>query len=229
MTSIAWCVTAYESVDPYATAGFLHQALGFGRLNYDVEPFIGVGLECAEACNAIIEDMEYCERERGSRFTHVLWMDDDIIVQPEDLAHWPGLIDENHRAVFGLGFFRVHPYRPGIWRYGDDKTVSAGQRIKYFMDYPEDAMVQVSCAGLCAALFDRTVLDLLEKPYFRWVEGGYNRPACTPDAYLCGRLTDAGVALWCHTGIKLKHVGPPVLVDEALAQKHKDQWPEGEA
>ncbi len=227
MISVAWCTTCYEAVDVFSAASFLHESLAMGRLGWDVEPFVGHNMECAEACNAIMEDVERREQERGERFTHVLWMDDDIIVRPEDLERWPALLDEEHRVVFGLGFFRTHPYRPGIWKFAQDPSILAGQRMKYFCDYPEDAMVQVCCAGLCAALIDRTVFDLIDKPYFRWIEGGYKKPACTPDAYLCGVLMEANVDLWCHTGIKLKHVGMPRLVDEEYAIKFRDQWPEG--
>ena len=226
MKSIAWCITAYEYVDPYAAAGFLQSALALSRLGYDVEPFVQTGMSCEAACNEIMERVERRERERGSRFTHIFWMDDDVIVKPDEFERWIPMVDGRHRAMFGLAFYRVEPHQPGIWRHVADTTLSTGARMEHFVDYPENELVQVSCAGLCAAIFDRSVFNIISKPYFQWVEGGYARSGCTPDAFLCGKLSSAGVTLWCHTGIQLKHVGVPQLIDSEIARPHKERWAE---
>ncbi|HUU82295.1 MAG TPA: hypothetical protein VM243_02215 [Phycisphaerae bacterium] len=228
MTSLAWCTTCYSNADAFSTAGFFHMALALGRLGIDAEPFVRTDMECGDACNAIMEDVAAREAERGSRFTHVLWMDDDVIVKPDDLGRWLDMVDAEHRAVYSLAFFRTDPYRPSIWLFQDDAREQAGKRIAFHLYYPKNELIPIACAGLCAALFDRTVFDEIPKPYFRWVEGGYMVKACTPDAFLCGQLNTAGIQLWCHTGLETKHVGMPLLVDEATAIGCRERWGDGQ-
>lgn len=225
---IALCLTCFERMDPYAESAFLDLAIQFGRTaGIEMVPFVRYGLSCADACNALMDDVDQAEKQAGYRFDRIFWMDDDICLYPEDLAKLLASVDAEHSGVFALAFYRRPPYQASMWRYElSQKFEGLRQwaKLEFITEYPPDTLVPVHCAGLCAAVFDRAVFDKITKPYFAWIEGGVNSPACTPDGFLCAKLRLAGVPLHCHTGVRTKHIGAPELVDEALAVQHRSEW-----
>ena len=229
MTRIAFCLTCYEQVDPWSERGFLDLAIAFGRMHKDIEvvPFVRDGLPCADACNLLMDDVAEYERAQDWRFDRVFWMDDDVVLTTEDLPKLLAAVDTEHPAVFALAFLRTAPHRAAIWRYAPTPTAEGmvGRAVlEYVSEYPADSLIPIHCAGLCAALLDRAVFDKLEQPYFAWLEGGYQRSPCTPDGYLCAKLVGASVPLFCHTGVRTKHIGLPQIVDEAFAMRHREGW-----
>lgn len=229
MTRVALCVTCFEAVDPWSERGLFDLSVAFGRLSSNVEmvPFVRSGERLTDACNDLMADVEAHEKANGWRFDRVLWMDDDVCLITEDLPKLLRSVDDAHPVVFSLAFFRMKPYRVSMWRYALGPKVDGMRQkaeLEFVANYPSDVLVPVHCAGLCAALFDRRVFDRVPKPYFAWVLDGYGQSPCTPDGYLCAKLVGAGVPLFCHTGVRTRHVGFPEIVDEALALRHKKEW-----
>lgn len=222
---VAICMASYSGCAPEILTQLISVSFALGRrTDWEVMPFIIGRRRCEVACNTAIDLMERAEEQfpKDERFTHVLWFDDDVALSPNSTIRLVESIDEQHPAVFALAFFRQHPYRPSIWKYrqwqGQDCT------LEQIYDYPEDELIRVSAAGLCAAAFDRDVFLALDKPYFEWKMGGLNRRAATPDGWLCMQLLKQEIPVYCHTGIKTKHLGFPEVVDEELALKYKDKW-----
>jgi len=229
MTRIAFCLTCFERIDPHSEGAFLALAIAFGRMSPDVEvtPFVRHGMACADACNQLMEDVAECETASGQQFDRVFWMDDDVCLYTEDLGKLLDSVDAKHPAVFSLCFYRTRPYLPSMWRYEMTpklEGITPHTKSKRILNWPADTLVPVHGAGLCAAVFDRKVFDAIPKPYFAWIEGGYKRQACTPDGFLCARLNRVGIPIYCHTGVRTRHVGFPEMVDEPLAVQYKEEW-----
>jgi len=229
MTRIALALTCFERMDPHSEAGFLALAISLGRLSPEVEttPFVRHGMTCADACNQIMEDVEGRELATGQRFDRVLWMDDDVSLQSEDIQKLLTSVDTEHPVVFALAFYRTRPYLPSMWTY-TRSTLADGVlspcKTTRILTWPKDTLVLVHGAGLCVALLDRNVFDTISKPYFTWIEGGYKRTPCTPDGFLCAKLNKAGIPIYCHTGVRTRHVGFPEMVDEELATTFRNEW-----
>ena len=161
------------------------------------------------------------------RFTHVLWVDDDVVIDGDVAQRLLDCIDDDHPVVAALAFERAGQFKPAIWealRFG-----AYFVSVKQILDYPADRMIPIAASGLCCVAFDREVFDVLKKPYFDWIQPGYKRASCTPDGFLYAQFEDQCIPCYCHTGIKVGHVGSPVVVDEEYAHRHKHLWGEAEA
>lgn len=217
---VALCMACYKGCEPPVLLGLVRMAFALGRRTQDqFKPLIAMRKRGELAANAALAQMEEAEERDGFRFTHVIWIDDDVIVDPDGICRLLGLVDDDHPVVAALAFERQRPYHPAIWR----KTNTWGSEyhsMEQIIEYPEDDWVPIIASGLCCVAFDREVFDAIKKPYFDWVQPGYQRRDCTPDGYLFDQFDDAHIPCFCHTGVKVGHMTYPLSVDEKYARRH---------
>ena len=220
---IALWTSMYKGIDPEVVSGLVQAAFALGRRTNDCFAFIPAIRKRAElAANEAAKLMEHAESETGERFTHVVWMDDDIQIEPDTIIRLLDCIDDDHPVVFALAFERDGQHKPAIWR--SIKWNGKHQNIEQIFEYPPDELIRVHAAGLCCAAWDREVLTALKKPYFTWQLPGYGRSSVTPDGFFCGRLHAKGIPVFCHTGIKVGHMTYPLAITERVAMEYKDRW-----
>lgn len=222
---IALCMATYGGPAPETYIASMRMIYAFARRkDWEFAPFIAHRMQCHVGCNASLHFMEQAEEalEADQGFTHVLWLDDDVSLTPENAIRLIEAVDRDHPAVFSLCFYRQWPHRPSIYAYKEWNGVQT--ELEPLHDYPENELARINAAGLCAAAFDRDIFRHIKKPYFDWFEGGYKRPAMTPDGFLCYRMLEAGIPIHVHTGIDCTHMGHPVAVDEAYAVRHREHW-----
>lgn len=222
---VAFCMASYKGCEAEMVQSHVRMSFAFGRrTNWEFMPFFVSRMRCDVACNRAIGLMNEVEAllPKEQHFTHILWMDDDVALSPNEAIRLVNLVDDEHPAVFALAFYRNKPYIPSLYKYieWDGSPVT----LEHLIEYPENDFLRVSAAGLCAAAFDRDLFRQLKTPYFRWIEGGFKQPSCTPDGWLCHQFLQLGIPVYCHTGIKAKHLGFAEIVDEELALKHKEGW-----
>ncbi len=220
---VALCAAMYKGIEPEVANGLLSMAFTLGRHTKDViKPFIAVRKRAELAANWALGQMEKDERINGHRFTHVIWMDDDIVVEGKSILKLLDSIDDEHPVVFALAFERDGLHKPGIWR---SKTFGGRHvNVEQIFDYPPNELMPIHAAGLCCAAWDREVLTAIKKPYFDWQQAGYGRSSHTPDGYFCNKLRDKDIPIFCHTGVKVGHMSYPVEITETVALRFKPGW-----
>ncbi len=204
--------------------GFIRASFRLGRETTDkFAPFLAMRRRGELAANECLSRMEVTEAETGERFTHVLWVDDDVVIDGEVVTALLDAVDDEHPVVAALAFERHCEMKPAIWAgvwFGVHLTA-----IKQILEYPADTMIPITASGLCCVAFDRDVFDMLHKPYFDWIQKGHTeRLPCTPDGWIFGQFDDQKIPCFCHTGIKVGHMGHPQVVDEAYALARKGKW-----
>ena len=221
--NIAICMASFKGCEIEVLMGFSQAAFRLGRDTEDRFAFFPAVRQRAErAANLSLQHMEDEEEKLGIKFSHIIWIDDDVVVNGDAILKLLDSIDSEHRVVASLSFERNGAYRPAIWKA--HKWGGEAITIEQIFDYPEDDLIEIEASGLCCVAFDRTVFDEIKKPYFDWILKGYKQRGCSPDIYLFMKLNEAGIKCFCHTGIKVGHMSFPYIVDEAFALKHKDQW-----
>jgi len=217
---------SYKGSEPVVEDTWFRAIFQLGRVtDWECKLFSVARRTAQVACNHCLEWVEKDEKENGHRFTHVIYMDDDVTVDGDTFIKLVNAVDIVHPAVFALAFFRTAPFRPAIFEGiredgGKGRTIS----FKSIVDYPENDWIQVDASGLCAAAFDREVFAMIDKPYFDWGMEGKNAEQYTPDGFLCNKLAEKGIRLYCHTGIRVGHLGVPYIINEAQALPFKEQW-----
>ncbi len=220
---IALCMAIYKGMEPEVGMGLTDMAFALGRHTTDeFALFPAIRKRSELAANYALDQMEHCEKDKGIRFTHVIWMDDDIVVGGNGIRKLLASIDDDHPVVFSLAFERDGQHKPGIWKSLD--LDGEHINVEQIFDYPEDELIPVYAGGLCCAAWDREVLTAIKKPYFDWLQPGFQRNSHTPDGYFCGRLHDAGIPVHCHTGVKVGHMSYPYIVDETIAETFRPKW-----
>lgn len=223
---VALCMASYKGSDVPVMRGLIRMAFALGRRTDDeFSPFIASRQRAEVAANRSLALMEAAERNHDVRFTHVLWMDDDIVVEPDAIIRLLDLVDNSHPVVAALAFDRNPPYAPAIWKKVH-QWGNAYHSLTQILDYPQDDWVPIIASGLCCVAFDREVFEAIKKPYFDWIQEGYDRNDHTPDGHLFGQFEDHHIPCFCHTGVKVGHMSHPVIVDEAYAKSHGD-WEAG--
>lgn len=135
----------------------------------------------------------------GEKFTHVLWLDDDHVFDP-DLACV--LASHEKDMVSALYYGRSEPYLPVV--YVKD---TSDDKYKYFpLVIAPDALFECDAAGFGAMLMKREVLEKVPKPWFTidW--------KCGEDIAFCTHAREHGVKIFCDGRYKLGHIGTPPII-----------------
>jgi hypothetical protein len=139
----------------------------------------------------------------GKKFTHILWMDDDHVFNP-DLACV--LARHDREMVSALYYARIGKTLPVV--YVKDET---GDDYKHFpLVQAPNCLFECDAVGFGAMLMRRDVLDRVPQPWFTidWRAG--------EDIAFCVHAKRHGVKIWCDGQYKLGHIGVPKVVG------HKD-------
>lgn len=143
----------------------------------------------------------------GERFTHILWLDDDHVFNP-DLAVYlarHGDLD----VVSALYFGRAGQHLPVV--YVKDNNPDPYKHYP-LVEVPPN-LCEVDAVGFGACLMRRDVLDRVPAPYFRFNE-------CGEDIYFCVHAKQNGVRVWCDGSYMLGHIGDPGIVTHATYQQY---------
>lgn len=163
----------------------------------------------------------------GEKFTHLLWLDDDILFNPDlacRLASYSGPEFERERPrsfdmVSALYFGRKDKPLPLVFVRNREKP----EEDKYYhhqMAAIPDALFEVDAVGFGALLMRRDVLDRVPEPWFTidWQAG--------EDIAFCVKAKEHGIKIWCDGGYSVGHIGDPRVIDrgdfEAYMAQNED-------
>jgi hypothetical protein len=154
------------------------------------------------------------DENTGEKYTHVLWLDDDHVFNPDLLCYLARNGDKD--VVSALYFGRTQPLPVAYVKdYNEDK-------YKHFpLIWPPSQLCEVDAIGFGACLMRRDVLDRVPEPYFRFNE-------CGEDIYFCVHAKEKGVKIWLDGSYQLGHIGDPHIVIredyERYVKEHEKEW-----
>jgi hypothetical protein len=134
----------------------------------------------------------------GEKFTHVLWLDDDHVFNPDLAVYLAALGDLD--MVSALYYGRADQHLPVVYVKGND---TEDEYKHYPLVMVPDALVEVDAVGFGALLMRRDVLDTVPEPYFTI---DYR---AGEDIAFCRHAKKCGVKIWLDGRYKLGHIGPP--------------------
>lgn len=151
--------------------------------------------------------LEHVSGYTGQRYTHILWLDDDHVFNP-DLALYLARHSDLD-VVSALYFGRVGRQLPVVYVKDDlpDKYTH------YQMLEVPPRLCQVDAIGMGACLMRMDVLDRVPYPWFRFVEGAGE------DVTFCVHAKERGVEIYCDGAYQIGHLGEPQIVTQETSQR----------
>lgn len=179
-----------------------------------------------------IASMMMTEKVQGRKADWFFWLDDDVLVQPDVYSRLRAVADAQDRPfVAAVGIDRFPPFRVAAWsQFMAGEVVSRKQWIvpdgpcnswKYElagneMWMPIEGVHEVSCTGLCAAIFHRSLFDRVPQPWFAATPGTADEKGVehrlNPDAWWCQKLNEAGIKAYVDASTAVVHIGDKIPV-----------------
>lgn len=139
-------------------------------------------------------------------FDRVLWLDSDIIFEPDLMVRLANHLDNGLEYVSGLYFKRQYPTEPVCFK-NVVQTQEGNEiitKVSAYHDYPKDQLFEVDATGFGAVMM---TTDLIKK-----VTDKYGLPfspqlGLGEDMSFCWRAKQLGSHLYCDSSIKLMHIG----------------------
>ena len=146
-------------------------------------------------------------------FDRVLWLDSDILFEPDLMIRMANHLDNGIEYISGLYFKRQYPTEPVCFE-SVVQTQNDGEiitEINVYKNYPKDQLFEVDATGFGAVMM---TVDLLKK-----VEDKYGllfspQLGLGEDMSFCWRAKQIGAKLYCDSSIKLKHIGSIAYSEE---------------
>jgi len=137
----------------------------------------------------------------------------------------------HHEAVDRLAYFkkpfvtakafkRVPPYQPCFYTkvdIGEDGKPA----LQVPIQYQNNTLLEIEGAGMACAYISREVFDKVKGPYFDPM------PGLGEDLTFCYKLKEAGIPMYCDTGMQFGHVGPTEFGEEHFVNYIRQKEAEG--
>ena len=153
-----------------------------------------------------------------NNFDRVLWLDSDIVFEPNLMTKLALDLDNGIEYISGLYFKRQYPTEPVVF-----KTIAQTQdgkelvtKASVYNDYPKNQVFEVDATGFGAVMME---VNLLKK-----VKEKYGLPfsphlGLGEDMSFCWRAKQIGNKLYCDSSIKLKHLGSVAFTENTYLEQ----------
>jgi len=147
----------------------------------------------------------------GEKFTHIMWLDDDQLFNPDMLVYLARHGDKD--CVSALYFGRTGRHLPVA--YVKD---SSADKYKHFplIEVPT-ALCEVDAVGFGAMLMRRDLLDRLEEPWFT-----FNNNA-GEDINFCVHAKEQGARIFLDGSYRIGHLGEIGVVTETTYLQYLEE------
>ena len=156
-------------------------------------------------------------------FDRILWLDSDMVFEPDLMIKLQARLDEGHRFVSGLYFKRRTPVEPVIYKEcgsyeKDGETIPLA--VSY-TDYPENDVFQIAACGFGCVLMETSLVKQVAETFglpFSPILG------FGEDLSFCCKVGQLGESMYCDSSVKLGHVGYKVYDESDFFLKGVKQW-----
>ena len=162
------------------------------------------------------------EKAINEGFERVLWLDSDMIFEPDTQERLHARLDEGYDFVTGLYITRKRPYKPTIFKELAVHEVDGKYypEAVYYLDYPYESFFEIAGCGLGCCMM---TVDLLKKiqekvglPFSPVLGFG-------EDLSFNLRCMDQGVKMYCDSSIKAAHIGYTNITEETYFWERSNQ------
>lgn len=149
-------------------------------------------------------------------FTHVLFIDDDMIF-PDDAAI--KMLEHDVDICTGVAFQRGEPHAPCMFLASPDKEV-------YPVPYIKQGLMEIDACGGYFLLINIESIKNMEAPYFKW--GDFDLGYCTKyggvgeDIYFGLKAKISGARVWVDSDIDITHIGETKKINIAYYEEYRD-------
>lgn len=147
-------------------------------------------------------------------FDRVLWLDSDMVFEPDLFMRLSARIDEGRDFVTGLYFTRKGELKPVIYSFCGFRENEEGVKIPTadsYRDYPRDSIFEIQAAGFGGCMMDtkllRDIMQVYGCPFSPLIGFG-------EDLSFCKRAVSLGKKLYCDSSIKLGHIALKTITEE---------------
>ena len=158
-----------------------------------------------------------------SEADYVLWLDSDMVFQPDLYEELLSVIDDNHPMVCGLYFSRKEPIIPVIYSSLEPRKTESGGFIPEcvpYEDYPEEAVFNVAGCGFGAVLMKtqliREIAETYGPPFFP--TEGYGE-----DLTFCRYVGKLGYRIRCNSHAKAGHIANAIVNEAVYKSRRKEK------
>ena len=179
------------------------------------------GTELAVSCSSLVYDARngLAKKALDEGFDRVLWLDSDMLFEPQLLTQLSAEIDLGLEFVSALYFTRKTPVRPCVYKVLDLVENEKGDGVPTatpYLDYPE-GLFEIAGCGFGAVMM---TTDLIRRcgplPFFPM--NGFGE-----DYTFCLKAMEAGAELWCDGSIVAGHLGTTCFnQDSPYLEKQKE-------
>lgn len=155
-------------------------------------------------------------------FDYMLFIDSDMVFQPDLLDRLMADIKGGKEFVCGLAFKRRLPTSPVILKecnWEVSKEEGFKHHVEYFNDYPKDSLFQIAGCGFgCVLIKVSMILDMAQ--YFG-MSPFTPLPGLGEDYSFCWRAAQIGKKMWCDSSVKLGHMGQKMYTEEDFLKQQE--------
>jgi len=145
----------------------------------------------------------------GKKFTHLLWLDDDHVFNP-DLACWLAQYHERD-MVSALYYMRAGEPFPVVYTRQDADKEDVYRHNPIVI--PPNVLFECDAVGFGALMMRRDVLDRVPEPWFTFQDAG-------EDIAFCVQAKKHGIKIFCDPQYKLGHIGDPAIITESTYDQY---------
>ena len=155
-------------------------------------------------------------------FDRVLWLDSDMVFEPDLMQRLSARLDEGYDMVTGLYFKRRQPVEPVIYKScgSSEKDGILIPFAEAYNDYPDGLFPVAACGFGGVMMKTELIREVAEKyglPFSPILGFG-------EDLSFCCKVAKLGHAMYCDSTIKLGHVGFKEYNEKDFILRGIKQW-----
>lgn len=182
------------------------------------------GVEFCFSMNSLVYDARNSLAEKACKngFDRIMWIDSDMVFEPDLYNRLSARLDEGYDFVTGLYFSRKMPIVPIIYKEVKFLEEDGRQIPKSteYSDYPKDALFQIQACGFGGCMMTtKMLLDIGKKfglPFSPVLGFG-------EDLSFCIKAQQAGYDLLCDSSIKLGHMSHCIVHESDYLKGAKNE------
>jgi len=161
----------------------------------------------------------HLEKKQQRRFDWFVWMDDDVLVSPEDIKALMAVADPVERPfVSALPYDRFEPHMPAVTEAVD------GQLMKW-VKAPKTGTYPCFHVGLCLAVFHRSLFDRVPEPWFAAMPPIKGFSGVAPDWWWCYQMNKANITPHVCCDANVIHLGRKLHVNREFSEQWNERSP----